>query len=47
MPERQRRPDLDERFSVDEDPDAVLKRLLDGEGAGEVSDDPDEDSEAE
>ena len=47
MPERPRRPDLDERFALDEDPDEVLKRLLEGEGADEVSDEPDEEPEAE
>jgi hypothetical protein len=46
MPERPRRPDLDERFSLDEDPEDVLSRLLDGEGGEEVSDEP-EGEEAE
>jgi hypothetical protein len=45
MPERPRRPDLDERFSLDEDtePDDVLRKLL---GADEeASDDPAADPE--
>jgi hypothetical protein len=48
MPERPRRPDLDERFGLPEetDPDDVLRHLLEAEdGAEEVSQDPAEDPE--
>jgi len=46
MPERPRRPDLDEKIGLpeDTDPDDVLRRLLETEdGADAVSDEPDED----
>lgn len=48
MPERPRRPDLDERFDLPEDTelDDVLSRLLEAEdGAEAVSDDPEEPDE--
>jgi len=48
MPERPRRPDLDESFSLpeDTDPDEVLRRLLETQdGAEEVSEEPEEDPE--
>lgn len=47
MPERPRRPDLDERFSLpeDTDPDDVLRRLLEGDGSDAVSDEPEDESE--
>lgn len=38
--ERQRRPDLDERFSLDLNPEDVLRRLMDPEDVP-----PDEDDE--
>jgi|HubBroStandDraft_1064217.scaffolds.fasta_scaffold53872_3 hypothetical protein len=46
MPERPRRPDLDEKIGLpeDTDPDDVLRRLLETEdGSDAVSDEPDED----
>ncbi len=41
MPERPRRPDYDERFALDADPEYVLRRLL------RSDDDPDDDEPAE
>ena len=40
MPERQRRPDLDERFSLDADPEDVLRRLLNAEDEPLDEDEP-------
>ena len=47
MPERPRRPDLDEQFSLPEetDPDEVLSRLLENDEGSEVSTDLDDDGE--
>ncbi|MCA1674076.1 MAG: hypothetical protein LC799_18385 [Actinobacteria bacterium] len=42
MPERQRRPDLDERFSLDADPEDVLRRML--SGTDELPDDGEQES---
>jgi hypothetical protein len=41
MSERARRRDLDERFAMDEDPDEVMKRLLEGESLTRASNRPD------
>jgi hypothetical protein len=46
MPERPRRPDLDELFSLPMEPDEALRRILEGEGTDEVSGEP-EDEETE
>ena len=43
MAERRRRPDLDERFSLDGDPEDVLRRLL---APDEAPPDDEEDSAA-
>lgn len=44
MPERSRRPDLDEKIGLDGmEPEEALRRILDGEGADEVSDEPEEE----
>jgi hypothetical protein len=43
--ERTRRPDLDERFAIDADPEEVLKRLLDGAGTEDVSDEADDEED--
>ena len=40
MAERRRRPDLDERFSLDAEPEDVLRRLLDPDSAPPSDDDP-------
>jgi hypothetical protein len=48
MPERPRRPDLDESFSLPDetDPEDVLRRLLETEdGSEQASDDPGENEE--
>lgn len=45
MPERRRRPDMDERFSLDADPEDVLRRLLDPEVVPPDDDEPMEDEE--
>jgi len=48
MPERPRRPDLDESFSLpeDTDPDEVLTRLLETEDGSEaVSDEPEDEAD--
>jgi hypothetical protein len=45
MPERSR-PDLDEKFKLPMEPDEALQRVLDGEGAESVFDEP-EDEEPE
>ncbi len=45
MPERPRRPDLDERFSIDtDDPEGVLRRLLGATDASVLPDEDDQDS---
>lgn len=45
MPERPRRPNLDEPFSLpdDTDPDEVLRRLLGTDDADEESEEPEEE----
>lgn len=45
MPERSRRPDLDERFSLDADPERVLERILAGEGSEASDHEEPEDTE--
>ena len=45
MPERPRRPDLNERFSLDMDPDEALTRLLEGAGSEGVSEEPEDEEE--
>lgn len=40
-------PDPDERFSLDMEPDEALERILRGEGAEEVSEEPEDETDPE
>jgi len=47
MPERRRRPNLDERFKIEtDDPEGALKRLLNAEDVPIDEDEPAKDSDS-
>lgn len=47
MRDRPRRPDLDEPFSLDMEPEEALQRILGGEGAESVEAGPEDEEEPE